>query len=77
MKRLYATLKLFLGCSIGVFLGRCIYLYFDFKACPDLYAMQSAPWYADLKFQGIITAVLAAVLLAVMWLVRKNIDKKG
>ena len=40
MKRLYATLKLFLGCSIGVFLGRCIYLYFDFKARPDLYAMQ-------------------------------------
>ena len=77
MKRLYATLKLFLGCSIGVFLGRCIYLYFDFKARPDLYAMQSAPRYADLKFQGIITAVLAAVLLAVMWLVRKNIDKKG
>lgn len=77
MKRLYATLKLFLGCSIGVFLGRCIYLYFDFKARPDLYAMQSAPWYADLKFQGIVTAVLAAVLLAVMWLIRKNIDKKG
>ena len=44
MKRLYATLKLFLGCSIGVFLGRCIYLYFDFKVRPDLYAMQSAPW---------------------------------
>lgn len=43
MKRLYATLKLFLGCSIGIFLGRCIYLYFDFKARPDLYAMQSAP----------------------------------
>lgn len=52
MKRLYATLKLFLGCSIGVFLGRCIYLYFDFKARPDLYAMQSAPWYVDLEIQG-------------------------
>lgn len=77
MKRLYATLKLFLGCSIGVFLGRCIYLYFDFKVRPDLYAMQSALWYVDLEIQGIVTAVLAAVLLAVMWLVRKNIDKKG
>ena len=77
MKRLYATLKLFLGCSIGVFLGRYIYLYFDFKARPDLYAMQSALWYVDLEIQGIITAVLAAVLLAVIWLVRKNIDKKG
>lgn len=77
MKRLYATLKLFLGCSIGVFLGRYIYLYFDFKARPDLYAMQSALWYVDLEIQGIITAVLAAVLLAVMWLVRKKINKKG
>ncbi len=77
MKRLYATLKLFLGCSIGVFLGRGIYLYFDFKACPDLYTMQSAPWYADLEIQGIVTAVLAAVLLAAMWLVRKKINKKG
>lgn len=77
MKRLYATLKLFLGCSIGVFLGRYIYLYFDFKARPDLYAMQSALWYVDLEIQGIVTAVLAAVLLAVMWLVRKKINKKG
>ena len=42
-----------------------------------MYAMQSAPWYVDLEIQGIVTAVLAAVLLAVMWLVRKNIDKKG
>ena len=77
MKKLYETLRLFLGCDVGVFVGRCIVQYWDFKAHPDLYAMQSAPWYADLKFQGIITAVLAAVLLAVMWLVRKNIDKKG
>ena len=77
MKKLYETLRLFLGCDVGVFVGRCIVQYWDFKAHPDLYAMQSAPWYVDLEIQGIITAVLAAVLLAVMWLVRKNIDKKG
>ena len=77
MKRLYVTLKLFLGCSIGVFLGRCIYLYFDFKARPDLYAMQSAPWYQPLKAQGLFTVVLAIVLLTAMWLVRKKINKKG
>ena len=77
MKRLYATLKLFLGCSIGIFLGRCIYLYFDFKARPDLYAMQSAPWYQPLKVQGLVTAGIAVIVLAAMWLVRKNINKKG
>lgn len=77
MKRLYVTLKLFLGCSIGVFLGRYIYLYFDFKARPDLYAMRSVPWYQPLKVQGLVTAGIAVIVLAAMWLVRKNIDKKG
>ncbi len=76
MKRLYETLKLFLGCNIGVFLGRCIYLYFDFKARPDLYAMQQVPWYRGLKVQAIVTALLAVALLAAMWLVREKINKK-
>ena len=76
MKRSYAALKIFLGCSIGVFLGSCIYRYLDFKARPDLYAMQSAPWYLGLGIQGLFTAALAFVLLAAMWLVRKNMDKK-
>ena len=76
MKRLYATLKLFLGCSIGVFLGSCIYRCLDFMARPDLYAMQSAPWYQPLMVQGLFTAGIALIVLAAMWLVRKNINKK-
>mgnify|MGYP007047915279 CR=1 FL=1 len=77
MKRLYTILKLFLGCDVGVFLGRCIYWYFNFKARPDLYAMQSASWYLPLKVQGIVTAGIAVIVLAAMWLVRKNINTKG
>ena len=77
MKRSYAALKSFLGCSIGVFLGSCIYRCLDFKARPDLYAMQSAPWYTRLEVQGLYTAVLAVILLAVMRCIRKNMNKKG
>ena len=76
MKRLYGILRLFLGCDVGVFVGRCIYLYFDFKARPDLYAMQQAPWYLSLKVQGLVTAGIAGIVLAAMWLVRKKINKK-
>ena len=76
MKRLYGTLRLFLGCNIGVFLGRCICQYWDFKARPDLYAMQQVSWYQGLKAQAIVTAALAVVLLAAMRLVRKKINKK-
>ena len=76
MKRLYAALKIFLGCSIGVFLGSCIYRCLDFKARPDLYAMRSVPWYQPLKIQGLFTVGIALIVLAAMWLVRKNINKK-
>ena len=77
MKKLYETLRLFLGCDVGVFVGRCIVQYWDFKAHPDLYAMRSVPWYQPLKVQGIVTAGIAAIVLAAMWLVRKKINKKG
>ena len=36
MKRWYRTLKILLGCSIGVLLGSGIYRYFDFKSRPEL-----------------------------------------
>ena len=77
MKRLYQILNIFLGCSVGVFLGRCVYRYWDFKAHPGFCAMQSAPWYTRLEVQGLYTAVLAVILLAVMRCIRKNMDKKG
>ena len=76
MKRWYRTLKILLGCSIGVLLGSGIYRYFDFKAHPELYAMQPAPWYQPLILQGLFTAGAAAVLLLMMRLL-KNKDKKG
>lgn len=76
MKRLYRTLKILLGCSIGVLLGSGIYRYFDFKARPALYAMRSVPWYQPLILQGLFTAGAAAVLLLMMRLL-KNKDKKG
>ena len=77
MERSYAVLKIFLGCSVGVFWGSCIYQYYHFRTHPALYAMQSAPWYTRLEVQGLYTAVLAVILLAVMRCIRKNMDKKG
>lgn len=76
MKRWYRTLKILLGCSIGVLLGSGIYRYFDFKSRPELYAMQPAPWYQPLILQGLFTAGAAAVLLLMIRLL-KNKDKKG
>ena len=77
MKQLYQTLKIFLGCSIGVFLGSCIYQYYHFRTHPALYAMQSAPWYVCLEVQGLYTVVLAVILLSAMRCIRQKLDQKG
>ena len=39
--------------------------------------MQPAPWYLPLKIQGVLTVVLAVIVLAAMWGIRKYLDKKG
>ena len=77
MKQLYQTLKIFLGCSIGVFLGSCIYQYDHFRTYPALYAMQSVPWYVRLEVQGLYTVVLAVILLSAMRCIRQKLDQKG
>ena len=63
-------------CSIGVYIGRAVWLWFDYKAHPGLYAMNSAPWYTPLLFGAVITAgILLAEGLALFFVNRQA--KKG
>ena len=51
MKRLNQILDILIGCFIGAFLGSGVSRFLDFKSHPDLYAIQSAPWYASIISQ--------------------------
>lgn len=64
MKRLNHFLNILIGTFIGVFVGHGIYVYWDFKTHPNLYAAQSAPWYTSIFVYGVFT--LAVVLVAVI-----------
>lgn len=48
MKRLNQILYILIGCFIGAFLGSGVSRFLDFKSHPDLYAIQSAPWYTSI-----------------------------
>lgn len=74
MKKLYSILKTILWCFIGVFIGSSIYQYYDYKDHPGLYEMQSAPWYLPIEIRGIFTAVIVAIILVVMWIIRKRMN---
>ncbi len=69
VKRLYEILRTLLGSFIGVFIGTSIYKFWDYTDKPELYAMQSAPWYLSIEVQAVFTLVIAVILLAAMWFV--------
>lgn len=72
-KKLYTTLKTVFWCVLGGFLGPTLYTCYDYHARPGLYALASAPWYTFIVMHGILTAIAAAVLLAVMYMVKKKL----
>ena len=70
LKRLNNILNVVMGSSVGVIVGHTIYVYWEYRKYPDLYAMQSAPWYTELLLDGALVAVVAVVciiLKLVIW----------
>ena len=64
MKRLNSIINSVMAAFLGVFIGHSAYVFRNYKTHPELYAMQSAPWYTSLWVDGLI--VLAAVLVCTL-----------
>lgn len=62
----------FIGAFIGALIGNGIWKYWDYKAHPDLYAMNSAPWYTGLLLNGIVTAVVMIICLIIIVVINKR-----
>ncbi len=72
MKKFYSILRILLWSFIGVFIGSSLFKWYDYKAHPDLYAMQSAPWYLSIEISAVFTIIVVIVILTVMWIIRKK-----
>ena len=73
MKKLNQTLNIIMGSSAGIFIGHAIHVFTDFKRHPELYAMQSAPWYTSIVVWGAVTlAVLLVCGLIKVFIKRKS-----
>lgn len=60
-----------MGAFFGVFLGYCLWTAWDHAARPELYAMNSAPWWVGVLLYGVCCAVCEVVLLA-CWLFARS-----
>ena len=64
-KKINQILNIIMGSFISVFIGSGLYKYWDFQKYPDLYVIQSAPWYTSILINGLLTLVLLAVCMIV------------
>lgn len=58
MKTWIKYLNIFMASVVGVFIGYSMYSYTDYKMHPEIYAMQSAPWYTGIQIFGIFVACI-------------------
>ncbi|MDO4331274.1 MAG: hypothetical protein Q4C58_01140 [Eubacteriales bacterium] len=65
MKKLNTILNIIMGTCVGVFIGHGIYIVWDFKTHPELYAMQSAPWYTSILIYGVFTIIVLLICVAI------------
>lgn len=56
-------MNVIMGAFVGAFLGHSIYVIWNFKTHPELYAIQSVPWYTSIFMCGAFTLVVLAVCI--------------
>ena len=70
MKKLNTILNTIMGAFVGVFVGHGIYIVWDFKTHPELYAMQSAPWYTSILVYGAFTFAILLICIVVKVIIK-------
>ncbi len=73
-KKINQILNIIMGSLIGVFIGSGLYKYWHFQKYPDLYVIQSAPWYTGILINGLLVLVLLAVCMIVKVILMKKME---
>ena len=73
-KKINQMLNIIMGSFIGVFIGSGLYKYWHFQKYPDLYVIQSAPWYTSILINGLLVLVLLAVCMIVKVILMKKME---
>lgn len=75
MSRIKSVLNIIMTLFLCYFVGHCIFVVWNYKTHPELYAMQSAPWYTSILFNGLITFAVV-VVCPLIKIVLNCIEKK-
>lgn len=74
-KKINQVINTIIAACVGVFIGHGISLYLDYKNHPDLYMVQSAPWYTGILVYGIGTLAVLVICIGIKIVLKRKTDK--
>lgn len=76
LKKVNSFLNIIIGAFIGVFIGHGIYVFWDYKTHPEIYAFYSAPWYTSILVYGVITVVVVFIATVIKLIIKKRLKSE-
>lgn len=74
-KKINQVINTIMAACVGVFIGHGISLYLDYKNHPDLYVIQSAPWYTGILVYGIGTLAVLVICVGIKIVLKRKTNK--
>lgn len=75
LKTINSFINILIGGFIGAFIGGSIFRYLDYKNHPELFVMQSAPWYTGIQISGIALIVVLIICVLIKIIIRKKMNR--
>ncbi len=75
MKKCINILNITMVVFAGVFIGHGLSEIWMYKIHPEMYAMQSAPWYTSILVYGVLTLAVWIVCIVIKLILRRFINK--
>ena len=76
MKKINIILNIIIMAFVGAFIGHGVYTVWDFKTHPELYFVQSAPWYTSILIYGVFTIILLLICIVIKVIVNHKSKQK-
>lgn len=73
LKKLNRVCNILIIVLIVAFVGYGLYVVWEYHTHPDVYAMQSAPWYIGIGLYGLLTIIIMTVVVLIkLWIWHKG-----
>lgn len=74
-KKINQVINIIMAAFVGVFIEHGIFLYLDYKNHPNLYMIQSAPWYTGILVYGMGTLAVLVICIGIKIVLKRKTNK--